>query len=123
MRSGRAAFFGQQPDAVAAGALVGDADGRGRGAGALGVAAEHRGHHLQVVVEARGGAVHGAEERARPATADEPQAAPRPGWSCSALPPDPMARRSRSVVASGVRLHYKAETRARPGNCRARFAE
>jgi hypothetical protein len=74
---GTLGFFGQQLGVIAVGALVGDADRPGRGARTLGVAAQHRGHHLEMVVEARGGAVHGADERAGPpADHAEPQPAP-----------------------------------------------
>jgi hypothetical protein len=52
-----------------------DADLPRRGARAFGVAAHDRGHHLIVIVEARGGPVHGADERALPA-ADHAEAQP-----------------------------------------------
>jgi hypothetical protein len=42
---------------------------------ALRVAAHHGSHYLIVIVEARGGAVYGADERARPA-ADHAEAQP-----------------------------------------------
>ena len=58
---------GQQLAMIGIGALLGDAARPRRGARALGVAAHHGSHYLVVIVEARGGAVHGADERARSA--------------------------------------------------------
>ena len=66
---------GEQLGMVAVGPVGGDAEVLRRRARALRVAAEDRGHHLIVVVEAGGGPVHRADERARPA-ADHAQTQP-----------------------------------------------
>ena len=86
-----------------------------RRARALGVAAEHRGHHLVVIVEAGGGPMHRADERARPA-ADHAEAKPPPeprDRRCSWLISPPVRGRFReglrSVVASCGIVHYKAQ--------------
>jgi hypothetical protein len=71
------ALAGDQLGVVAVGPVGRDAEVQRRRARALPVAAEHCRHHLIVVVQAGGRAVHRADERARPA-ADHAQAQPPP---------------------------------------------